>query len=64
MSISLIASSVMSKKLATGNKNLVLDVKFGNGALLKTKKEAKILAKAMKKLEKVLELTQAMFWEI
>ncbi len=50
MSISLIASSVMSKKLATGNKNLVLDVKFGNGALLKSKKEAKILANAMKKI--------------
>lgn len=50
MSVGLIASSIMSKKIATANKNLVLDVKFGNGALLKTKKEAKTLAKTMQKI--------------
>jgi pyrimidine-nucleoside phosphorylase len=50
MSNSLIASSIMSKKLATGNKNLILDVKYGNGALVESKKQAKKLALLMKKI--------------
>ena len=46
----LIASSIMSKKIASGSKKLVIDVKVGNGALLKTKKSAKELAKLMIKI--------------
>ncbi len=46
-SIPLIASSILSKKLAEGTSGLVLDVKFGSGALIKSHKQALILAKAM-----------------
>ncbi len=49
-STALIASSIMSKKIASGSKNLVIDVKVGNGALLKTKKSARELAKLMIKI--------------
>ena len=49
-SIPLIASSIMSKKIASGAKNLVLDIKIGSGALIKTKKDAKKLAKLMIKI--------------
>ncbi len=46
-SIPLIASSIMSKKLACGSRSIVLDVKCGSGALVKTHKEARELALAM-----------------
>src|SRR4051794_22231585 len=43
----LIVASIMSKKLAENLDRLVLDVKFGSGAFMKTKKEAQQLAAAM-----------------
>jgi pyrimidine-nucleoside phosphorylase len=44
----LIVASIMSKKLAENLDRLVLDVKFGSGAFMKTKDDAKKLAETMK----------------
>ena len=47
-SIPLICGSILSKKIAEGIKTLILDVKFGNGAFMETKKDAQKLGKILK----------------
>ena len=44
-SYGLITASILSKKIASGNKNIVIDVKFGDGAFMKNIKEARVLVK-------------------
>ncbi len=52
----LIVASIMSKKLAENLDRLVLDVKFGSGAFMKTKEEAQKLAEAMKEVGKSMKV--------
>ena len=51
----LIASSIISKKIASGASNIILDVKYGSGAFMKTPDDAIHLSKLMVRVGKILE---------
>lgn len=52
-SIPLVASSIMSKKIAGGADKILIDIKVGNGAFLNTKEKAKELSSLMIKIGKI-----------
>jgi pyrimidine-nucleoside phosphorylase len=54
--IPLIVASILSKKIAEGAEALVLDVKVGNGAFMKSRKQAQTLAKTLIQVAKVMGL--------
>lgn len=54
--IPLIASSIMSKKIASGANKIALEVTYGKGAFMKTLDDAKLLASKMEKLGEFAEL--------
>lgn len=51
---SLIVSSILSKKIASGANNIVIDITYGSGAFMKTKKDAKELKTLMQEIGKML----------
>lgn len=51
-SLPLIASSIMSKKIASGADIILIDIKVGKGALIKTKKDATLISTWMKEIGK------------
>lgn len=51
-SIPLIVSSIMSKKIVSGADIILIDIKVGKGALIKTKKDAVLISKWMKEIGK------------
>jgi len=54
--IPLIVASILSKKIAEGTDSLVLDIKVGSGAFMKTKKQGKRLAKTLSQVAKKMGL--------
>ena len=53
-SMPLIASSVVSKKIASGAKNIILDVKYGSGAFMKSPQDAIALSRLIVNIGKIL----------
>ncbi len=49
-SLGLIAVSIMSKKIASGSKNILIDVKYGKGALIKSKDDAYLFSQIAEKI--------------